>query len=64
MEDEAKLVISSREGGYPGMLKERSFYIVVVRDGYGVGVEESKPDRIVRYDGREVEVKLKESIDS
>ncbi len=64
MEDEAKLVIGSREGGYPGMLKERSFHIVVVRDGYGVGVEESKPYRIVRYDGREVEVKLEGSIDS
>jgi hypothetical protein len=40
------------------------FHIVVVRDGYGVGVEESKPYRIVRYDGREVEVKLEGSIDS
>ncbi|MEM2740416.1 MAG: glycoside hydrolase family 31 protein, partial [Candidatus Bathyarchaeia archaeon] len=59
LEDEGKLIIGVREGSYTGMLKERLFHIVFVRDGYGIGVEETEiPDRIVRYDGREVEVKI------
>ncbi|MEM2505288.1 MAG: glycoside hydrolase family 31 protein [Candidatus Bathyarchaeia archaeon] len=59
LEDEGRLIIGAREGGYPGMLRERSFHIVFVRDGYGIGVEETViPDRVVKYDGKEVEVKI------
>ncbi|MCX8162434.1 MAG: DUF5110 domain-containing protein, partial [Candidatus Bathyarchaeota archaeon] len=58
-EDDGRLVIDEREGSYPGMLRERLFRIVFVRDGYGIGVEETEtPDKIVRYNGREVEVKF------
>ena len=49
---EKTLTIGQRKGHFPGMLKERSFRIVLVRENHGIGIEpESKPDRIVRYDG-------------
>ena len=49
---ERTLTIGPREGSFPGMLKERDFRIVLVREDHGVGVGlESMPDRVIRYDG-------------
>lgn len=55
---ERTLTIGKRSGKYPGMLKERTFNIVLVRDGHGVGLEEAKPDQTAYYKGRRISVKL------
>ncbi|MEM1543899.1 MAG: glycoside hydrolase family 31 protein [Candidatus Bathyarchaeia archaeon] len=57
-EGERTLTIDKRVGKYPGMLKERTFHIVLVREGHGVGVEEAKPDQVVQYKGKKVIVKF------
>ncbi len=56
-EKEQKLVIGKRQGGFKGMLEERTFFIVWVREGHGVGIEPAKPDVVVHYNGRPVVVK-------
>jgi alpha-D-xyloside xylohydrolase len=53
------LTISNRKGGFPGMLKERSFQIVIVNEKNGTGIEiTKKPNRTVKYNGSKLEVKL------
>lgn len=56
-EKEQKLIIGRRKGKFEGMLEERTFLIVWVREGHGVGIEPAKPDVVVHYDGRPVVVK-------
>ena len=57
-EKEQTLTIGKREGEFPGMLKERTFNIVWVGEGHGIGVEpETKIDKVVKYSGNEVVVK-------
>jgi len=52
------LVIGAREGSFPGMLKERTFRVVVVGTGHGVGIGESgKAEVEARYDGKKLVVK-------
>lgn len=54
-----ELSISNRKGTFPGMLKSRTFKVVLVNENKGTGVEETgKPDKIVQYDGRALKVKL------
>lgn len=46
------LTISPRKGSFPGMLKTRTFKIVLVKPTHGVGVEiTASPDKTVRYNG-------------
>jgi len=52
-----ELTIGKRKGKFPGMLQEREFHIVWVRDGHGEGMKEARPDRVVRYVGKQVIVK-------
>jgi alpha-D-xyloside xylohydrolase len=48
-----RLTLGAREGRFPGMLAQRTFHVVVVRPGHGVGIEPTpQPDRVVRYDGK------------
>ena len=57
--DESKqtLTIGKRAGNFPGMVKNRSFHVVWVRDGYGTGLDpEGKPDKIIFYEGNQVKV--------
>ncbi|HZI32854.1 MAG TPA: DUF5110 domain-containing protein, partial [Candidatus Binatia bacterium] len=57
--NEAKhtLEIGKRQGEFPGMLKERTFNIVWVSDGHGVGINSSeKPDTMVRYHGMAMKI--------
>jgi len=57
--DEARqtLTVSDRAGQFPGMLAERSFHIVFVQKGHGIGISrESHPDQIVRYAGQRMTV--------
>ncbi len=53
------LTIGKRRGGFPGMMSEREFLVILVsqRDRLGFDVKPSHGKRI-RYDGHETEVKL------
>jgi alpha-D-xyloside xylohydrolase len=54
-----KLTISSREGSFPGMLKERNFNIVRVGKNRATGMETvDKFDKVVNYSGEKVEVQF------
>ena len=54
-----KLTISSREGSFPGMLKERRFTIVRVTRKKGSGMNTADLyDTVVTYDGKKVVVTL------
>ncbi len=54
-EQEQALTIGRCIGNFPGMLKERTFNIVWVREGYGTGVEPvEEPDRVIRYFGEQI----------
>ena len=53
-----RLKIGARVGGFPGMLKSRTFNIVLVRPGHGFGLEVGSPDQVVEYSGEAVEVQL------
>jgi alpha-D-xyloside xylohydrolase len=58
--DEAQhtLTIGARHGEFPGMLRERTFKVVFVRENYGAGVDSTEgPDRVVRYSGGAVTVR-------
>jgi alpha-D-xyloside xylohydrolase len=53
------LSLGKREGGFPEMLKERNFAVVLVAKGKPVGFAfDPKPDKTLRYDGAAVELKL------
>jgi alpha-D-xyloside xylohydrolase len=57
--NEAKrtLEIGKRSGEFPGMLKERTFNIVWISDGHGVGISSAeKPDAVVHYNGAAVKI--------
>mmetsp|Transcript_70426 Transcript_70426/g.199700 ORF Transcript_70426/g.199700 Transcript_70426/m.199700 type:complete len:884 (-) Transcript_70426:91-2742(-) len=62
--DEAKrqLTVGARQGSFPGMLQSRTLHVVCVRPGHGVGVAESKPDKVVHYTGVEVSVKCEPDV--
>ena len=51
------LTIGDRQGKFPGMLKNRTFHVVVVRDQHGTGIlPEDKPDRVVEYSGSKLSI--------
>lgn len=53
------LTIGDRKGEFDGMLKSRTFKIVLVKPGQGVGIEEApSPDKTVKYDGKTLKVSL------
>jgi alpha-D-xyloside xylohydrolase len=52
------LSIGARQGEFPGMLRERTFRVVFVRDGHGAGIgAEHQADQEVRYTGSLVTVR-------
>jgi alpha-D-xyloside xylohydrolase len=54
-----ELTIGERKGSFPGMLKERSFEIVRISKERPRGLEfDSRPDRVVKYNGRKMTVKI------
>lgn len=54
-----QLTIAARKGAYKGMLKNRRFRVVLVREGKGTGVEASATvDKTVSYNGKQLSVKL------
>ena len=58
-EDAVKtLTVGAREGSFNGMLKERTFKVVIVKGGHGVGIGETVgADVSVSYGGEQVVVK-------
>jgi alpha-D-xyloside xylohydrolase len=54
------LSIGPRKGNFPGMLKERTFNIVLVGKDHGVGESPvTSPDRVVHYNGDPISLSLK-----
>jgi alpha-D-xyloside xylohydrolase len=55
---EKALTIGAREGSFPGMPATRSFRVVLVGTGHGVGISESeKAEATVSYSGGKLVVK-------
>ncbi|HEY4785886.1 MAG TPA: TIM-barrel domain-containing protein [Bacteroidales bacterium] len=47
-----ELIIDDRKGNFPGMLKERKFHVVLVKENHGNGIEICPdPDKTVNYNG-------------
>ncbi len=59
-DDAAKtLTIGARKGNFPGMLKERTFNVVLVKEKHGSGVAITEtPDQVVKYNGTETKIKI------
>ncbi len=54
-----QFTIDARKGEFPGMLKTRSFQIVLVGKNHGTGVEVTEhPDKVVSYNGEAQTVQL------
>ena len=54
-----ELISNKIKGGFTGMLKERTFNIVLVGNGKASGIAEAKNiDKQLKYNGNEVKVKL------
>ena len=58
-DDAAKtLAIGDRKGSFPGMLANRTFRVIFVAEGHGVGIGSTpQDDQVVQYSGREVTIK-------
>lgn len=51
--------IGKRKGEFPGMLKDRTFKLVIVKKDHGTGINVAdKPDKIIIYTGNEIKVKF------
>ncbi len=59
-DDRAKTIkIGDRKGTFPGMLKDRTFNIVIVENGHDAGVDSApEPDASIRYGGVAMSVHL------
>jgi alpha-D-xyloside xylohydrolase len=55
-ETEKILTIKDRKGEFPGMLKDRTFRIVWVSAGNGIGTEPAKIAKTVQYSGKELKI--------
>ncbi len=57
-EHSQSLRIGERTGSFPGMHKERTFHVIFVKPGHGIGDSSTKdPDQVVSYIGRGLEIK-------
>jgi alpha-D-xyloside xylohydrolase len=56
-ETDQTLTIKDREGEFPGMLKNRTLYVVWVSPKNGTGIEPAKKYETIRYTGKEVIIK-------
>jgi alpha-D-xyloside xylohydrolase len=55
LDAQKRLIIGARKGSYPGMLNERTFNIVLVKENKGVGIETpTLLDKTIKYSGEEV----------
>jgi hypothetical protein len=57
------LTVGNRQSSFPGMAKERTLRVFVVREGAGVGIDgQSKPGAVVHYNGSAQLIKLAERL--
>ena len=55
-----ELTINDRKGVFPGMLEERTFKIIIVKEEHGTGVGiTGNPDKVVQYNGKKLTLKFK-----
>jgi len=55
--DKKELTIGKRKGSFPGMLKKRTFQVVIVSLNHGTGVDATdRIDKVVKYDGAEKKI--------
>jgi alpha-D-xyloside xylohydrolase len=53
-DSKGRLTLGKRQGSFPGMLEERTFQIVIVKQDQGTGIESTeKPGRVIHYQGEE-----------
>ena len=53
------LTIDARKGRFPGMLKTRTFKVVLVGSGHGTGIEDTaNPDQTIHYAGKKQVIKF------
>jgi alpha-D-xyloside xylohydrolase len=53
------LTVGARKGDFSGMLKDRTFNVVLVKEKHGAGIATTEqPDQVVKYNGTEVKVKV------
>jgi len=51
------LTIAERKGQFPGMLQERTFRVVLVKENHGVGVNAAdEAGKVVQYSGKQISV--------
>jgi len=51
------LTIAERKGQFPGMLQERTFRVVLVKENHGVGVNAAdEANKVVQYSGKQISV--------
>ncbi|HLZ41585.1 MAG TPA: glycoside hydrolase family 31 protein [Candidatus Sulfotelmatobacter sp.] len=49
------LTFGDRKGQFPGMLENRTFRIVLVRENHGIGINAAdEPDKVVQYSGKQL----------
>jgi len=54
------LTIGGRQGSFPGMIEKRTFRIVVVESGHGIGGEvTTAADKEITYEGNQIQVSLR-----
>jgi alpha-D-xyloside xylohydrolase len=54
------LTIGQRRGRFPGMLEQRTFRVVIVKEARGTGIEAaSEPDTTIDYTGKSTSVSLR-----
>jgi alpha-D-xyloside xylohydrolase len=59
------LTISNRKGSFPGILKDRTFHILLVSQEKGIGmVPVSRFDKSVNYNGEKIVIKLESTLKS
>ena len=59
-DDKKKLLtISDRKGNYPGMTQCRNLRLVKVDKNAGIGVEESTGGKVVKYEGKQLKIRMK-----
>ena len=54
----SRLTIADRQGSFVGMLQHRTFNIVRVEKGRGIGMEPCEPNTVIHYDGSAISVHL------
>ncbi len=52
------LTIGENKGQFTGKLSTRTFQLVLVKQGNGVGISECKPTQTIKYEGKKMKVKF------